>query len=120
MSHCVVIYTYASCDTCRKAVKWLRAQGISYEEKPIRETPPSLTELKQMLKAREGNLKALFNTAGRDYRALGLAETFSTLSESEALALLASNGNLIKRPFLLSGGTGLVGFDENGWKSALG
>lgn len=114
-----VLYTYASCDTCRKAVKWLRAQGVAFTEKPIRETPPTVLELRQMLQHQDGNLKRLFNTAGQDYRALGLATTFTTLSEDDALALLASNGNLVKRPFLLTPKVGLVGFDEATWKAAL-
>ena len=114
-----VVYTYAACDTCRKAIKWLRAQRIAFEERPIRETPPSVEELKQMLTFHEGDRKRLFNTAGRDYRALGLAEKLPELSEGEALALLAANGNLVKRPFLLSQRVGLVGFDERSWQTAL-
>jgi arsenate reductase len=38
---------------------------------------------------------------------------------SEALALLSKNGNLVKRPFLLGPGVGLVGFDEGTWSKAL-
>ena len=43
------IHTYVKCDTCRKAVKWLRANGLAFEEIPIRETPPSPNELRRML-----------------------------------------------------------------------
>jgi arsenate reductase len=48
------IYTYVNCDTCRRAVKWLRAQGIAFDERPIRETPPSPAELRAMLAAGNG------------------------------------------------------------------
>jgi arsenate reductase-like glutaredoxin family protein len=41
------------------------------------------------------------------------------MSESDAIELLASHGKLIKRPFMLSGDTGLVGFKEDEWKKAL-
>ncbi len=119
MSDLAVVYTYSSCDSCRKAVKWLRARDWSFQEKPIRETPPTVAELRLMLHFQEGNLRRLFNTAGREYRALGLTETFSALSEAEALALLASNGNLIKRPFFLTKQVGLVGFDQTVWEAAL-
>lgn len=119
MADRVLLYTYSSCDTCRKAVKWLRAEGIAFTEKPIRETPPALADLRSMLQRQGGNLKRMFNTAGQDYRALGLAEKFPTFSEDEALALLAGNGNLIKRPFLLTPTVGLVGFDPAIWKAAL-
>ena len=32
-----------------------------------------------------------------------------------ALQLLASNGNLVKRPFVLDGKSGIVGFNEEEW-----
>jgi len=114
------IYTYANCDTCRRAVKWLRGQGQAFAEHPIRETPPAPGELRAMLAAQGGELRRLFNTAGRDYREQKLGEKLPALSESEGLALLARNGNLVKRPFLLGPGVGLVGFDEQAWATALG
>ena len=116
----LTLYTYANCDTCRKAVKWLRAAGISAVEKPIRDTPPSVAELKAMLAAQGGELRKLFNTAGVDYRAQGLGEKLPTMTEAAAMKLLAGNGNLVKRPFLLrADGTGLVGFNEAAWATAL-
>ncbi len=113
------IYTYANCDTCRKATKWLRDKGFDFEEIPIRETPPSPAELREMLAIYGGELKRLCNTSGQDYRAPGVKEKFSTLAPEEAIALLAGNGNLIKRPFLLDGGRGLVGFREEKWAEVL-
>lgn len=114
------IYTYANCDTCRRAVKWLRAQGITFDEHPIRETPPTPAELRTMLAAYDGELRRLFNTSGKDYRDQKLGEKLSGMSESAALALLAGNGNLVKRPFALGGRVALVGFDEAAWAAALG
>ena len=64
----LTIYTYANCDTCRRATKWLQAHAITFSEKPIREIPPSSAELRAMLAARGGELRKLFNTSGRDYR----------------------------------------------------
>lgn len=95
------IYTYASCDTCRKAVKWLRANGVEFEERAIRETPPSKTEIRRMLAAHGGELRKMFNTSGRDYREQKLGDKLPALSESAAFELLATNGNLVKRPFLI-------------------
>ncbi len=114
-----VVYTYAKCSTCRKAVKWLEAQGIAFTEKPIRETPPSAAELKRMLAHQDGQLKKLFNTSGGDYRELQLGPKLADMAVAEALALLQGNGNLVKRPFLLSDTVGLVGFKEADWASAL-
>ena len=106
------IYTYAKCGTCRKALKFLDAEGIAYKNIPIRETPPSKAELKKMLGYLDGELRKLFNTSGGDYKAMNLKESLPQMSEKEALALLAENGNLVKRPFVLGEGVGTVGFDE--------
>ncbi len=107
------IYTLKTCDSCRKAVKWLKENQIPYTEKAIRETPPSIPELHLALEGAGGDLKKLFNTSGQDYRLLGIKEKLPTLTKDETLALLASNGNLIKRPFLVSGGKASAGFSPD-------
>ena len=72
-----------------------------------------------MLAALDGDLLRLCNTSGRDYRELGLSARLPTLSPDEALALLAGNGNLIKRPVLLGPGVALAGFQPEAWRAAL-
>ena len=113
----VKIYEYKGCSTCRKALKWLEAKGIEFERIAIRERPPSKAELKQMLKAYEGNLRALFNTSGGDYRAMNMKEKLAKLSKMEAIDLLTGNGNLVKRPFVMTKDDGVVGFNEAEWEA---
>jgi arsenate reductase len=116
------VYTLSNCDTCRRATKWLKARGVKFEERAIRETPPTLPELRAMLAARKAEgtgLLKLFNTAGGDYREQKLGEKLPALTEAQALALLAGNGSLVKRPFAIGGGVALVGFDEETWAAAL-
>ena len=112
------VYTYKSCGSCKKAIKWLQSKGVSFEEVPIRETPPTEEELRRMLDYQNGEIRKLFNTAGSDYRELQLKDQLSKMSASEAIALLASQGNLVKRPFLLGSSYGLVGFKEELWEAA--
>lgn len=73
-----------------------------------------------MLKLYKGNVRRLFNTSGGDYKALNLKDKLSALSDSEAMDLLAANGNLVKRPFVLTKNGGVVGFKEEEWKVLLG
>lgn len=113
------IYEYKGCGTCRKALKWLEAKGIQYDKIPIREKPPSKSELKRMLKVYESNLRRLFNTSGGDYKALNLKDKLSSLTETQAINLLAGNGNLIKRPFVLTKKGGVIGFKEEEWAVLL-
>ncbi|MCF6311189.1 MAG: Spx/MgsR family RNA polymerase-binding regulatory protein [Verrucomicrobiales bacterium] len=111
------LYIYKNCGTCRKAVKYLKAKGLEVETLPIREQPPSKAELKRMLGIYDGEMRRLFNTSGQDYRALDMKSRLPEMGVDEAIKLLSENGNLIKRPFLLTEGSGLVGFKENEWDS---
>ncbi|MCW1884719.1 arsenate reductase family protein [Luteolibacter flavescens] len=115
----LTVYAYQNCDTCRKALKWLKAEGISHEVKAIRETPPAPAELHAAIKALGGELRPLFNTAGGDYRELGMKDKLPTMTADEAVALLSKNGNLVKRPFVIGEGVVLTGFKEDEWRKAL-
>ncbi len=116
----ITVYAYTGCDTCRKALKWLRERGIPHEVKAIRETPPTVAELKSAVAAFGGDLRPVFNTSGGDYRELGLKDKLPAMTADEAVALLAGNGNLVKRPFVVGDGFVLVGFKEEAWQRALG
>lgn len=115
----LVLYTLATCGTCRRARQWLRARGQAWVERPIRTAPPSPTELRRLLAALDGRRARLCNTAGADYRALGLGGRRDALTTEAFVALLAGNGNLIKRPCLLGPGVALAGFDAEAWSRAL-
>lgn len=114
------VYAYAGCETCRKALKFLTEHGVAHEVIPIREQPPTVAELRAMLAHIGGNVRLLFNTSGQDYKALGMKDRLPTMTEDEALALLASRGNLVKRPFALTKSAGAVGFKPDEWRERFG
>lgn len=114
-----ILYTLATCGTCRRARHWLQARGQTFVERPIRTTPPSPAELRRLLAALDGRRARLCNTAGADYRALGLGGRLDELTEEAFVAMLAENGNLIRRPCLLGPGVALVGFAAEAWSRAL-
>jgi arsenate reductase len=110
------IYTYDGCDTCRRALKFLAVRGVEAEVIPIREQPPSKAELKQMLDVLGGDIRKLFNTSGQDYKALKLKNKLPLMTAEQAFDLL-TNGNLVKRPFVVMGKRGTVGFKEEEWRN---
>ena len=83
--------------------------------------PPSKDELLRAFDRLERR-QFLFNTSGQSYRALG-AEVVKAMSDDDALAALAAlavDGRLIKRPFVaLPNGDFLVGFKPQDWNQAL-
>jgi arsenate reductase len=115
------VYTYKPCSTCRNATNWLRAQSLDFQELPIRETPPTKSELKSMLNACEGQIRSILNTSGQDYRDLGLKDKLDGMDTDAIFSLISQNGNLIKRPFAIDVERGifLAGFREEKWKRAF-
>lgn len=117
------LFSYPKCGTCRKALQWLDQQGFSVgngnlELIDITLDPPGQDDLR--LAFNSLGRKRLFNTSGQSYRALGAAAV-AALSDDEALAALAADGKLIKRPFAITeAGTALVGFKPEEWQAALG
>ncbi len=110
------VHSYAACSTCRDALKFLVEKKIAHEVIPIREHPPTVAELRAMLAHVGGEVRRLFNSSGLDYKAMNLKERLPKLTLDEALALLASNGRLVKRPFALSADAGVVGFKRAEWE----
>ena len=110
---------YPKCTTCQKAKKWLDANGVAYTERHIKNDNPTVEELKAWQKQSGLPLRKFFNTSGLQYKALRLKDRLPTMSEEEQLALLASDGMLVKRPILVGEGLVLVGFKEDAWRAAL-
>ena len=106
---------YPKCTTCKKAQAYLDAKGAAYEFRDIKQENPSEEELRQWWKTSGLPLKKFFNTSGLQYKALGLKDKLPAMSEEEQLALLASDGMLVKRPVLVGEDCVLVGFKEEQW-----
>ena len=107
-------YGYKKCGTCRKAEQFLKQRGVAFTEIPIREQPPAAAELRLAAGFYEGNWRKLFNTSGQDYKAMRLSVRLPEMSEAEILKLLAGNGNLVKRPFVVHDGRAWAGFNADG------
>ncbi len=106
-----LVLSYAACSTCKKALKWLSAQKVVLDLRPIVDEPPTKAELKKWIAASGLPIRKWLNTSGQSYRALGKAK-FDGASDDEIITLLAADGKLVKRPVVVHGGEVLVGFDE--------
>lgn len=112
----ITFLCYPKCTTCQKAKKWLEDNQIEYTFRDIKEENPSYEELAAWYKTSRKPLKKFFNTSGLLYKALELKTKLPGMSEEEQLALLATDGMLVKRPIVVGDGFALVGFSENEWK----
>ena len=111
-------FNYSSCTTCKKAIKWLRSQDISFELIDIVSKPPSISMLVDASKV-YGDRKYLLNTSGSSYRSIG-ARVVKDMNDKEFFQALFDDPKLIKRPFLsLSNDSYLIGFKEDQWVEKL-
>lgn len=114
------VYCYSRCTTCKKALKWLDDNKISYDEIDIKEKNPDEKTLRKLHKKSRLPLRKFFNTSGKLYKEMELSKKLNDMSEDEMFKLLASDGMLVKRPILITGDKVLTGFKEEDWKEACG
>ena len=92
---------------------------IEYKSVDIKEDHPDEETLKKLHKKSGLPLRKFFNTSGQLYREMGLSKKLPEMSEEEMFKILASDGMLVKRPLLITGGKVLAGFKEDEWMEAL-
>lgn len=95
------------------------ANGIDYQERPIKEQNPTIDELKEWHQKSGLPLKKFFNTSGMLYKEMKLKDRLPVMSEEEQYALLATDGMLVKRPMVIGNDFVLVGFRESDWEAKL-
>ncbi|MFC3230226.1 Spx/MgsR family RNA polymerase-binding regulatory protein [Marinibaculum pumilum] len=108
-----IMFGLKTCDTCRKARRWLDSQGVPYRAHDLREAPPTRNLLQQWLDA--VGPERLVNRRSTTWR--GLSEEARAAAAPGAdpetlLALLAEQPTLIKRPVFQRRTEVLVGFDH--------
>ena len=92
---------------------------MSVTVRDIKTDRPTAEELRAWYRRSGLPLKRFFNTSGLQYKALGLKDKLPTMTEDEQLALLATDGMLVKRPLLVADDLVLVGFREKEWEERL-
>ena len=112
----ILFVEYPKCSTCQKAKKWLDAQGVSYEDRHIKEENPSAKELADWHEKSGLDIKKFFNTSGMLYKEMQLKDKLADMSDEEQFDLLATNGMLVKRPLIIGDDFVLVGFKEAEWE----
>ncbi|PDT73348.1 ArsC family reductase [Bradyrhizobium sp. C9] len=103
----ITIYGIKNCDTMKKARAWLDDHGVGYDFHDYKTAGIGKDKLKQW--SDEVGWEALLNRAGTTFKKLPDADK-DGLNERKALALMAEQPSMIKRPVLDLGGKRVVGF----------
>jgi arsenate reductase (glutaredoxin) len=90
------LYGIPNCDTVKKARAWLDQAGIAHEFIDFKKQPPTVPQLQGW--ARRVAWETLLNRAGTTWRNLEPVQQELAVDEAGALALMATQSSLIKRP----------------------
>ncbi|MBP7203726.1 MAG: arsenate reductase [Propionivibrio sp.] len=101
------IYGIKNCDTMKKALAWLAANGIACEFVDYKKAGVAAEHLPDW--NRRAGWKVLLNTRGLMWKKLSDAER-ADVDEAKALTLMTNYPALIKRPVLDTGAKLIVGF----------
>jgi arsenate reductase len=105
------MYGLKNCDTCRKARKWLDAEGISHTFIDVRAGDFTATDVARW--AKTVSVDVLLNKRGTTWRGLSAGDQAEAETPSGAVALMGAHPALIKRPvFEMSDGI-YVGFTDD-------
>lgn len=105
------VYGLKNCDTCRKALKWLEAEAIGHTFLDVRKDGVTEADVEHWADA--VGVDVLLNRRGTTWRKLTDAEKAKAENDADAIALMAAQPSLIKRPVFLDGKNVLVGFTDD-------
>jgi arsenate reductase (glutaredoxin) len=117
MAKNVTIYGIKNCDTMKKARGWLDQHGVAYDFHDYKSAGIARGALETW--SRAVGWETLLNRSGRTFRALPPNDQ-EALSEKKAIALMAAQPSMIKRPVLDTGSKLLVGFNTEQYAKAFG
>ncbi|MBI3608215.1 MAG: arsenate reductase family protein [Nitrospirae bacterium] len=106
----LTFFGYAKCSTCTNAKKALAKLGRPITEIDITTEPPPLVQLRSLIKKSGRPYTDFLNRSGILYRERNMKEKVKTLPEDAVVAMLASEGRLLKRPIVTDGSRVTVGF----------
>ena len=102
------VYTLKTCDTCKKALKWLDEKNVSYQNQDIRADGLDPTTIEKIVT--HLGWETALNRRSTTWR--GLSEEDKTdIDNNKAAKLIAANPTLMKRPVFVVGENFVAGFD---------
>lgn len=103
-----VLYGIPNCDTVKKARSWLEGHGVPYAFHNYKSDGIEPAMLRAW--AGKAGWELLLNRNGTTFRKLP-EQARAGLDETRALALMAAQPSMIKRPVLVRGDALVVGFN---------
>ncbi|EEK55498.1 Regulatory protein spx 1 [Bacillus cereus BGSC 6E1] len=106
----MVLYTTASCSSCRKAKAWLEENKIDYTEKNIVSNSMTVDELKSILRLTEEGATEIISTRSKTFQDLNI--NIDELSLNEFYKLIIEHPLMLRRPIMLDEKRLQIGFND--------
>lgn len=103
----LTLYHNPRCSKSRGALELLEQRGLNPTVIRYLETPPSATELKQILTRLGISPRQLLRNGEEEYKTLNLADP--SLTDAEIIEAMVTHPKLIERPILVVGDVAVVG-----------
>lgn len=113
-----VLYGIPNCDTVKKARAWLAEHDVAHTFCNFKQSPPDEALLRDWL-AQVG-ADVLLNRRGTTWRKLSPEQQAQAQDAAGAVALMAQQSSLIKRPVLVHAGQVYCGFSSEHYAALFG
>ena len=111
------IYTLKNCDTCKKALQWLEAEGIPFNNHDVRADGLTKDIISEIV-AKLGWEKAL-NRRSTTWRNLDESQK-TDVDNAKAITLIEEHPTLLKRPVFVGKNEMVAGFGNDARAFCLG
>ena len=104
-----------SCTTCKKAKAYLQKLGAELETRALDKDRLSKAEIEELIGERD--YIPFLSARNELYKARNMKEKPPT--RAQAIALMAENPNLIRRPVVVKGKKVVLGYDEEAYEELV-
>jgi len=94
----VNLYLTPSCTSCRKAKAWLEKHHIDYIERNIISDPPTVNEIKSILRLTEDGTNDIISIQSKIFQELNI--NVESLSLNEFYNLIMKYPQMLRRPII--------------------
>lgn len=110
------VHGIRNCDTVKKALAWLDANGVAYAFHDYKKAGVDEAELRRWVAAL--GWEAVLNRSGQTFRKLDPAAT-RDLDEAKAVSIMLAHPSAIRRPIVTGRAQPIVGFKPEQYATAF-
>ena len=113
----IKVYGIPNCNTVKKAIDWLKENKLPYEFHDYKKAGITVSKLNEW--SNHFGWENVLNKKGTTWQALTEDKKGQVINQQSAVALMAEQTSMIKRPIIEAGEKYLIRFDEKQYEAVL-